>query len=382
MNKPKGIGVTLPPLRVILANAGIQSNTLPCLRYCLILFAWTRIFFSIEAEWMNHLLHLDLPFSSLFMRLDSQWYMQIVDYGYNVVAPSGFPHALTPFFPLFPLLVKIMTFVTGSTPFLSGPLVSNACFFGALCLFYQMLESRFDTSTARLGCLLLAVSPYNIYFMAGYTESLYLLLMLGFWMAAQRRHWLWMGIMGGLMSATHPNGVLIGVFALWFIWEDAQQNKGPWRQYWPIVLIPLGLVAYMVFLYFEMGDPLAFLHYQVYWDRKGWHLHGFWSQLLYEVHTYPYSVCVYVLGLALSVLLWRRQLRKEALFIPVFLSMAIVSGSLMSLARFTGGAFSFYLGWTLLLQDRPRWQVGMVMLALASSIPLMYYWLLQMDPAF
>ncbi len=323
---------------------------------------------------MHTLMHDQSSLFSLFTMLDSSWYITIAVYGYNAPAYAKFAHAYTAFFPFFPMLIRAGVYLDGLAPMLQGQLLSNSFFFTALCLFHYFLEKNFDVKTARLGCFLLALSPYNIYFMAVYTESLFLCLMLGFWLAAQSKRWVWMGLIGCAMSLTHPNGVLIGFFAFWFMLDDYRKNHPSLWNYWPIVLIPLGLLSYMVFLYFEMGDPLAFVHYQIYWQRTGWHYGFLVRQMIDQLNRETYDFCIYVLGLAVSAFLWTKRLYKEAVFIPIFLSLAILSGSFMSLARFTGGTFTFYLGLTLLGRET-AWRNTIIVVELLISIPLMFWWL-------
>ncbi len=345
------------------------------LTYCMALFIASRLFFWGEALSIHHALHSTLPLHGLFSILDSTWYATIATTGYSTIK-LGFPHIYTVFFPLFPMLLKTVMILTQLPVYLAGQLINYLCFFGALCLFYKWLEQDFDRQTARLGCLLLAFSPYNIYFMAVYTESLFLLLTLIFWRAAKQQRWLLMGIAGCLISATHPNGILIGCFGLWFMWEDWRKNQSLLWTYWPLLLVPLGLVAYMLFLYIEIRQPLAFVHYQIYWARDSWHFGTIILQFLNQCLMQPYNLCIYGIGMALSLFLWNRCFSKEALFIPIFISIALVSGSFVSLARFTGGAFAFYFALTLFTQEKQS-RHFVFCAELILSAPLMFWWLTQ-----
>ena len=341
--------------------------------YCFILFVASRLFFWALALSMHHLMHSPLPLSSLFTQLDSAWYVTIANLGYAASKP-GYPHAYTVFFPLFPILIKAMALLTGLSTWIAGQVLSNLCFFAALCLFYHLMERDFGTETARIGCVLLAFSPYNIYFMAIYTESLFLLLTLTFWLAAKNRQWLIMGIAGSLMSATHPNGIVIGFFALWFIWDDYRKNHSSLWQYWPIFLIPLGLIAYMTFLYFSIGQPLAFVHYDLYWNRTGWHYGSIINRLALELSGEYYNTIIYVLSLCLAIFLWKRRWYKEALFMPIFTIQAILSANFVSLARYSGGLFAVYIGLALLAKEI-QGRNWLIAAEIALSIPLMYWWL-------
>ena len=347
--------------------------------YCIGLFLLSRVFFWGEALSLHHWMHSSLHPHALFSLLDSVWYAGIATSGYTL--PKVGAHSPQVFFPLLPLLIKAIMLLTHLPVFIAGQILSGICFFCALCLFYHLLERDFNTQTARLGILLLVFSPYNIYFIATYTESLFLLLTLIFWLAGKNQCWLLMGIAGCFMSATHPNGILISFFGLWFMIEDYQKKQTILWRYWPILLVPMGVIAYMTFLYVTIKQPLAFAHEEIYWHRQGWHYGSIESTLLYELPAQVYNFCVYLLGLGLSLFLWRERFYKEALFIPILISIAILSGSFIALARYTASTFAFYFGLTLFAQKHQA-RNWILFTQIAFSIPLMYWWLSKIPMAY
>jgi len=126
----------------------------------------------------------------------------------------------------------------------------------------------------------------SAYFVSGYTESMFMALMLGMFLFAYRQQWLMVAFLGIFISATRNLGVMM-VFPVLIL---ALQAYG-WREFFRFTerafkvvftlwLIPLGLFSYMVYLYHLTGDALAFKHIQVAWGRYmdsplDWWLSGF-----------------------------------------------------------------------------------------------------------
>ena len=92
----------------------------------------------------------------------------------------------------------------------------------------------------------------------------------------RKRHWLGSGICGALLTATRANAVLILVPLLWEALapstKSEKQKADDWNisaSRWWLLLVPLGLAAYSVYLFSRFGDPLAFLHVQAAFYRQG-----------------------------------------------------------------------------------------------------------------
>src|SRR5262249_53553555 len=103
---------------------------------------------------------------------DAIAYVRIARHGY--ASPSS-----TAFFPLWSLLMRGLGGLFGGSleaDYVAGLLLANACFYAALVLLYHLLASQFAPEVARVALICLAFHPYALFFFAGYTESLFLLL--------------------------------------------------------------------------------------------------------------------------------------------------------------------------------------------------------------
>jgi hypothetical protein len=181
---------------------------------------------------------------------DTGWYLQIAERGYHGDAAA--------FFPLYPLLIRA---VGGG---LVGALViANLALLGALTVLYRFVESETDGPTAwRAGWYLMAF-PTGFFLVAAYPHGLFLLLAVGSVYAMRRRRWWVAGVLAALAGATRQVGVLLVVpFALEYL---RQRRVRP--DALAVLLVPSGLVAFMVYLHYAVGDALAFTHVQASWLR-------------------------------------------------------------------------------------------------------------------
>jgi hypothetical protein len=110
----------------------------------------------------------------------------------------------------------------------------------------------------------IALFPTSYFFSLPMTESIFLLLSAGAFLAAARERWWASGIAGALASATRVIGIcLLPALLLMPYQRRARLTR---RHLW-LLLIPLGIAAFVAFLYVRAGDPLAFVHAQTLWGR-------------------------------------------------------------------------------------------------------------------
>jgi hypothetical protein len=196
------------------------------------------------------------PFLDGWFRWDAGWYLGIAANGYWMDPRTH--NGSVAFFPLFPIIVRIVGLVIGSLP-LAGLVVSHIAFLTASVFFYALVQGMFNRDVARRALILLNTFPYSFFFSAVYTESLFLCLaVLSFWLA-ERKKWWQSGAVGLLCALTRSIGIALAP-ALTMVY--LQQKGFCWRQIQKdvlsIALVPLGSSLYMAYLLVRFGDPLAF----------------------------------------------------------------------------------------------------------------------------
>lgn len=225
---------------------------------------------------------LTTPFSALgdllvspAARWDSVWYLTIAQDGYG----DAQSHAQAAFYPLYPLAMRAGGWVVGS-PLMAGILISLACFLGALVLLHRLVALELGEAYARPAVLLVAFFPSALFFSAVYSESLFLLVSVGAFLAARRERWAWAGALGGLAALTRNSGVLLLVpLALLFLYGPrsggvAAAARVRWlpryrlapQALW-LALVPLGLALYLGWSAIALGDAFAPYHAQELWLR-------------------------------------------------------------------------------------------------------------------
>ncbi len=196
---------------------------------------------------------------------DGLWYAYIAATGYG----DGM-QAKAAFWPLFPWMMDVGHRLTRLPVETVGYLIANIGFLIALMLLYQLVSIDFERSVARRTLVAIAFFPTAFFFTAVYTESLFLLTIVGALLAARRGNWWMAGLVGALAGLTRSYGVLLLLpFAVLFI-EERGWNPRRWFPDAIAAIGPLlGPIIYGWHLDRTWGDPLAWSSTQVQWDRYG-----------------------------------------------------------------------------------------------------------------
>lgn len=338
-------------------------------------------------------------FQKAFFHWDAMWYQFVVDEGYDKSMPIYAP--LSPecdisqrtcmrsfaFFPLFPLLTKAITYF-GISSLYAGFIVSNLAHLGILLLLYKLATTYWQGKfNAYWPVLLMLFFPTAYVFGAYMTESLFLFLLLAGYLLAWKKQWVYAGLIGMLLSATRNTGVL---FALSYVLLWLEQNHYQYKLILKdkkfligLLLIPVGLLAFMVFLYFYLGDPLAFWKIQAYWG-KGLSPFGPIGDMifaLYDWHreTNPYNHLYNLSYLILTLGLFFINLKKKYFpmsmnVILLWLLVPLTSGTTTCFPRYASVLFPIYLYIPYLLRNHKRlfYLVLAISLIIAFAFGLFY----------
>ena len=215
---------------------------------------------------------------------DSAWYRSIVMEGYALEPSPGRSEVNWAFFPLLPMIVRGLYQLTGMEPYIIAMLVDTLFLMGIVIVgFVYISETRHSYTQAAATGIIFTFGAYSFYFSIMYTEALYLLLLLITLYALEKKEYLIMGMAGAFLSATRNTGIMVvfavGVKVIMNYIEEADNEKksfagflkyafGDWKLVLGICLIPAGLFAFMAYLGWKMGDPLAFVHVQVAWGGE------------------------------------------------------------------------------------------------------------------
>lgn len=187
-----------------------------------------------------------------WQRFDTQHYVRIAREGYDHESSSVFP-------PLYPLLIRI-----GASPMGGGPVgrmlaalgIATICAWGAFFLLHRLALREIGREGAWEATLLLATFPTGFFLFAGYSESLFLMLALGSFLAARDRRLVLAGSLGALASLTRLTGWVLAAPIAWEGIQRWRQSPGTQRaKPWPIVATLLAVAL-------PLGGTIAFLAYR------------------------------------------------------------------------------------------------------------------------
>ena len=321
------------------------------------IFLWSRIalwgaaLFSLYAfepnrhpdadRWDSPRLHELGAGIDVWARWDSDWYLRVAEDGY-----SDSPSSTPAFFPLYPGLVGLVGRLLAGHYVLAGVLLSLAACAVAFVLLHRVAAERLGEDGARRAVLYLAIFPTALFLQAVYSESLYLALVLGAFLLAERGRFLGAGAVAGLALLTRPVGIaLLPALAL-LAWRADDRRRALLRL---AVALPIAGL-YPLLLAIWIGEPLAFLRAQEgIWQRElSWAgpLGGLWEGVAVLVAERPardLALNLQQLGftlalLALGVAAWRRFGAPYGLFTLVSVAIPLSFPSerwpLLSISRF------------------------------------------------
>lgn len=247
--------------------------------YAAALFALS--FMPRAPAWAGQIELTRYPLIALHWRWDAIHYYSIALSGYGAApgtVPTEQPQILVAFFPLFPLLTRLLASLFVQPDELSlavaGIVIIHIATLLAFWFLYELVrEDTHDRATAQRAVLYAAIFPLAFYYAAAYAEALFLATSLGSFLAARRGHWIRAGLWAAAAAATRPFGILlVAVLALEAVlaWRHGAlpAAKVP-RMLLGLWLAPLGLVLFMIHLWQRVGDPLAFAQAQAqFWNRE------------------------------------------------------------------------------------------------------------------
>ena len=200
---------------------------------------------------------------ALWNHWDTRHYIGIAQEGYTSV---GDERLRLVFFPLYPLLMRLLSPLTGGSVFLSGMLISRLCAMGCAALLYELAFRTYGAREARLSVAYFLLSPMSVFLNCCYTEALFLLLTLGA-IVLLRRGRPWLAALCGMGSAlTRMPGVIVsGLMLIALLAELARSGlriRSVARCAGQMLLVFAGLLIYWAVNWAVTGDPLTYMTYQ------------------------------------------------------------------------------------------------------------------------
>lgn len=320
--------------------------------------------------------------AGIWMRWDTPWYLEIAAHGYGCYGASAY-------MPLYPLLIRGLSVLTGGQYLVAALLISSIASFFVFYLLYQLTRELTDSHhIAKAAVIAFAVFPVSFFLMAAYTEALFLVLAIGAYLAARRGRWLLAGGLVALATLTRLQGILLlAPLGLELLLAQRSQLRN-WRPWVALALAPIGLALFVVYIRLTEGLSLP-------WEplssaRGVWHLHYVWPWQgivadLSSLMTQPDGgtilsfkfldpLCA-LLFLGLTVLAFRRLNLPLAVFLVVMWLSSVIkvteAGYTTSISRYMLGLFPAFIVLGMGLLHWPR--LLRVLLVVGSGVLLSMY---------
>jgi hypothetical protein len=169
---------------------------------------------------------------NLPMRWDAGWYLGLAIDGYSFRSGSGRQENVA-FFPAYPMMARVGAALLGAhggradstdglnaveyayhqhrRVVLAAMIISLGGFGWALVYLFRLAREMLDDDAAAGAVAICCAYPFSLFYGAFYTESLFLLTLVGSFYHFRRREWLPAAAWGLVLGLTRPNGCLISV---------------------------------------------------------------------------------------------------------------------------------------------------------------------------
>ncbi|MBL8112975.1 MAG: hypothetical protein JNK60_08835 [Acidobacteria bacterium] len=302
-------------------------------------------------------------------RWDSGWYAGLAEKGYEAPPTEVSQQTNHAFFPLYPMLVRGVSALTGLETTRAGALVSALAFLGALPLFARFVRRRFGEDLVLPALSLLLLFPPSFFFAAVYTESLVLLLSLLALEAAESDRPGLAFVAGFLAGLTRISGLLLVPLIGLAVYRA---ERRPMKSIGLALGPAAGFAAFMAYFAVRFGDPFLFSKAQHNWAKEAKTVIDgpllFAREILQDLTVGPLRKIQMVeagmlfLFLVLAVVLVKRRppLWPEGIYVALCVAIVILTGTRESGGRYVLVAFPAFAALAGLLEGRRALLAGVL----------------------
>lgn len=202
---------------------------------------------------------------TIWSRWDASHYLSLAEKGYTA---GGEDQYSIVFYPMYPWLIRVVAFVSQNY-FVAALLVSGVASIAAVLLLRRLVELDQSASVARLSVWFLLIFPTAYFLHIGYSESVFLLFVVGSLFAARKEAWAVAGVLGALACLSRVNGLLLVPTLVVEAWlQFSRTRRIDWRWIW-IGVTGLGFLGYLILNYKVTGNPFTFSRImEEHWYKK------------------------------------------------------------------------------------------------------------------
>lgn len=308
---------------------------------------------------------------------DSGWYAAIAEGGYSHRAGDAGPAA---FFPGYPAAVRLGSELFAVHAYVAGVWVSLVCGVLATVAFTLWVDRVCGPRLTAPATAAFVAYPFS-FFLFGpmYSESFFVATVVSAFYCLERRWLVPAVLLAAVATATRPVAPAVVAGMLIRHWELKRAEGRPLAPADALLLLSgAGMGAYLAFLWWKFGDPLAFVHVQSApgWDHvPGWRswlklrffavMSGrlaFPTKLLYALHA-----IVGVGSLLLAVRVRRLIGWGYAAYVVLAIGIPLIPNKdFFPVGRYVVGAFPCAAAVASLWTNRPALRTGWLVLSSAG----------------
>jgi Gpi18-like mannosyltransferase len=315
----------------------------------------------------------------MFAIWDAPHYMYIAQHWYT---NQGDAANFIVFFPLYPLLVRLITF-DFSYVNLSGLAVSNVASIVAVIYLFKLAKLDYSDSVAKKAVLFLCVFPTAYFLSAPYTEGLFLALVIASLYYARNARWALASFLGFLASLTRIAGLILlpALLVEYFHQKNWKLKTTDLRLLW-LSLPAVGFLIYLGINFQVTGSFFTFLQVESsHWSQSIQPLTGLSSALSWSRNSsYPFNLTIgyaeiifAVFGYLMIGLAYRMKLRPSyQVYMLLTWMLAVSTGFWISIPRYVLSMFPLFFALGLL---STRKTVNVAILAVSCAGLFFFTWL-------
>jgi Gpi18-like mannosyltransferase len=209
-----------------------------------------------------------------FLNFDGRNYFDLADRGYFHI-DNWWKKA---FYPMYPVLIKIVTNVTGIKLIYSGLIISWISILLGFFYLYKLVKLDYGENIALKTLILIAAFPTSFYFYTYYTESLFFLLSVLCFYNIRLKNYYIASIIAAFASATRVVGIFFACYLFYIAIRNRfyssggdsspRQNEAKNGGWGYVLIAPLGLIFFMAYFYLNNDSPFAMFSGQLYWNKE------------------------------------------------------------------------------------------------------------------
>lgn len=296
---------------------------------------------------------------SFLSNWDGPIYLRIANQGYRSVNDTAF-------FPLYPTIINLLTKVV-KQPLYEALVASWVSLIGAIYFYikiFKKLYKSIDNIEALRGVYYFLLFPASVVLIATYTESLFAFLSLGAIYFVLKKRYLTSALFAMFATATHINGVFVLALVIMIALEQRAKITSIVKT---AVIGSLGLLSYMIYLFYRFSDPFEFINGQ---KTNGWLHSDYIHRLINSFNVFDVGFLVL---LVLTILYWWGRKKSFAIYSFLYLCIPLIGGQFTGFGRYIIMVFPLHL----MLYDRIRNNKFAYSLSIALFAIFWSYFLLQ-----